>query len=166
MGGGLGVYSCKKLFISSPSGTKNIYFFHIFCNGIYTWSLGANIFFAVFEEELISKFFLAPPPTPAYLMVDQGRKKENWRDDDLWGGQKQTPTLPQKYCTTCPSPRRLNQGQITIYMPTPRPVATFSIIFFKNFLREHAPQPGLTAQKSSLSPKTAQKSSLSPKKHA
>ena len=126
--------------------------------------LGCKYFFRCFWGGTYFKILPSPPPTPAYLMVDQGRKKENWRDDDLWGGQKQTPTLPQKYCTTCPSPRRLNQGQITIYMPTPRPVATFSIIFFKNFLREHAPQPGLTAQKSSLSPKKHAKSLLSPKK--
>ena len=45
--------------------TKNYLtsFFFIFCDGIYTWSLGANIFFD--EEVIYFKFFQAP----RYLMV-------------------------------------------------------------------------------------------------
>ena len=47
--GGTGRSGGKKLFISCLSDAK--YSFHIFCNAIYTWSLGANIFFIIFEEE-------------------------------------------------------------------------------------------------------------------
>ena len=38
------------------------YFFHIFYNRIYTWSLGTNIFFTIFEEEFIYLKILPSPP--------------------------------------------------------------------------------------------------------
>ena len=55
-GRGLGVSGDEKVFHVEAAYT---FFFHIFCNRRYTWSLGTNIFFTTFEEEFISKFFLA-----------------------------------------------------------------------------------------------------------
>ena len=47
----------EKLFISCLRVTK-IYFFNIFCNGIYTCSLGANVFSPFLREEFINFKFL------------------------------------------------------------------------------------------------------------
>ena len=49
--------------------TSTKIFFHIFCNAIYTWSLGAHIFFTTFEEEFIYFKILPSPHSPGYLMV-------------------------------------------------------------------------------------------------
>ena len=71
-GGALGRSGDEKLFISHLShlrGAKK-FFFPILCNEIYTWTLGGNIFFTIFEEEFVHFMNLpSPPAPPGYLMV-------------------------------------------------------------------------------------------------
>ena len=59
--GGLGRSSDENLFILHLSRAK--IFSHIFCNEIYTWALGGNSFFSIFEDELIYFKILPSPPS-------------------------------------------------------------------------------------------------------